>query len=166
MNHHIGLGFDVHRLEAGRRCVLGGVELPHPAGPAGHSDGDAVLHAVADALLGAAGLDDLGTLYSDRDARWKDADSAELLCDVVARAREAGWCPVNVDVVVATEGPRIAPHRAAMRARIADLLGVGSDAVNVKGKSLEGLGALAGGAGVAAQAVCLAARVTSPPHRS
>jgi 2-C-methyl-D-erythritol 2,4-cyclodiphosphate synthase len=166
MNHHIGLGFDVHRLESGRRCVLGGVELHHPAGPVGHSDGDAVLHAVADALLGAAGLDDLGTLYSDRDERWKDADSAELLSDVVARAREAGWCPVNVDVVVATEGPRIAPHRAAMRARIADLLGVGSDAVNVKGKSLEGLGALAGGAGVAAQAVCLAARVSSPPDRT
>lgn len=119
MRQHVGLGFDLHRLEPGRRCVLGGVELDHPTGPAGHSDGDAVLHAIADALLGAAGLDDLGTLYSDGDARWKDADSATLLAEVVSRAREAGWRPVNVDVVVATEGPRIAPHRAAMRARIA-----------------------------------------------
>jgi 2-C-methyl-D-erythritol 2,4-cyclodiphosphate synthase len=165
MRQHVGLGFDVHRLEPGRRCVLGGVELDYPAGPAGHSDGDAVLHAIADALLGAAGLDDLGTLYSDGDPRWKDADSATLLAEVVTRAHEAGWRPVNVDVVVATEGPRIAPHRAAMRARIATLLGLEPGEVNVKGKSLEGLGALAGGAGVAAQAVCLAARVPQPPTR-
>jgi len=165
MRQHVGLGFDVHRLEPGRRCVLGGVELDHPDGPVGHSDGDAVLHAIADALLGAAGLDDLGTLYSDRDPRWKDADSATLLAEVAARVREAGWRPVNVDVVVATEGPRIAPHRAAMRARIGALLGLDPAEVNVKGKSLEGLGALAGGAGVAAQAVCLASRVPQPPTR-
>jgi 2-C-methyl-D-erythritol 2,4-cyclodiphosphate synthase len=158
MAQRVGLGFDVHRLEPGRRCVLGGVELPHPSGPAGHSDGDAVLHALADALLGAAGLEDLGTLYSDKDPRWKGADSAALLADVVARVRASGWSAVNVDVVIATEGPRIAPHRQAMRARIAALLGLAPDAVNVKGKSLEGLGALAGGAGVAAQAVCLIER--------
>jgi len=151
----VGLGFDVHRLEPGRRCVLGGVELPHPAGPVGHSDGDAVLHAIADAVLGAAGLDDLGTLFSDADPAWRDADSAELLGRVLERVAAAGLRVVNVDVVIATEGPRIAPHRAAMRARIAALLGVEPAAVNVKGKSLEGLGALAGGAGVAAQAVCL-----------
>ena len=158
MAQRVGLGFDVHRLEPGRRCVLGGVELPHPSGPAGHSDGDAVLHALADALLGAAGLEDLGTLYSDKDPRWKGADSAALLADVVARVRASGWSAVNVDVVIATEGPRIAPHRQAMRARIAALLGLAPDAVNVKGKSLEGLGALAGGAGVAVQAVCLIER--------
>jgi 2-C-methyl-D-erythritol 2,4-cyclodiphosphate synthase len=151
----VGTGFDLHRLVAGRRCVLGGVEIDHERGPLGHSDGDAVLHALADALLGAAGLDDLGTLYSDRDPRWKDADSAALLADVVARLAAAGWRVVNADVVVATEGPRIAPHRAAMRARMAQLLGVAPEAVNVKGKSLEGLGALARGAGVAVQAVCL-----------
>jgi 2-C-methyl-D-erythritol 2,4-cyclodiphosphate synthase len=149
------LGFDVHRLEVGRRCVLGGVELPHPAGPLGHSDGDAVLHAVGDALLGAAGLDDLGTLFSDRDARWKDADSAALLTECVARVHAAGWRVVNLDVVIATEGPRIAPHRAAMRERIAQLVQIAADAVNVKGKSLEGLGALAHGAGVAVQAIVL-----------
>lgn len=155
MKLRVGTGFDLHRLVAGRRCVLGGVEIDHERGPLGHSDGDAVLHALADALLGAAGLDDLGTLYSDRDPRWKDADSAALLADVVARLAAAGWRVVNADVVVATEGPRIAPHRAAMRARMAQLLGVAPEAVNVKGKSLEGLGALARGAGVAVQAVCL-----------
>lgn len=151
----IGLGFDLHRLEEGRPCILGGVKLPHPSGPAGHSDGDAVLHALVDAVTGAAGLDDVGTLFPDDDERWKGADSAELLRAAVELAREAGFSVVNVDVVIATEGPRIGPHRAAMRARMADLLGVSADAVNVKGKSLEGMGALAGGAGVAVQAVCL-----------
>jgi len=151
----IGLGFDVHRLVPGRPCVLGGVTLDHPTGPAGHSDGDAVLHAVTDALLGAAGLDDLGTLFPDTDPAWKGADSARLLAAAMERVRAAGWRVGNVDLVIATEGPRIAPHRAAMRARIAELLGVEAEAVNVKGKTLEGLGALAGGAGVAVQAVCL-----------
>jgi len=155
MTHRIGLGFDLHRLEAGRPCMLGGIELPHPTGPLGHSDGDAVLHALADAVLGAAGLDDLGTLFSDKDPRWKGADSAALLGECMARVHAAGWRVENVDIVIATEGPRIAPHRAAMRARIAALLGIAADAVNVKGKSLEGLGALANGAGVAVQAVCL-----------
>ena len=155
MNQRIGIGFDVHRLVQGRPCVLGGITLDHPRGPLGHSDGDAVLHAIGDALLGAAGLDDLGTLFPDSDARWKDASSAELLAEVLRRVAKAGYRPVNVDVVIATEGPRIAPHRARMRASLAKLLGLELDAVNVKGKSLEGLGALARGAGVAVQAVCL-----------
>jgi 2-C-methyl-D-erythritol 2,4-cyclodiphosphate synthase len=158
VNVRVGLGFDLHRLEPGRRCVLGGVELDHPAGPAGHSDGDAVLHALCDALLGAAGRDDLGTLVSDRVARGKDADSADLTREVVARVHAAGWRVVNADVVVATEGPRIAPARAAMRARLAELLEVEAEAVNVKGKTFEGLGALADGRGVAVQAVCLVRR--------
>ena len=153
----VGLGFDVHRLVDGRRCVLGGIELPHPTGPAGHSDGDAVLHALVDALTGAAGLDDVGTLFPDDDPAWEGADSADLVERVVDLLRGKGWRVVNVDVVIATEGPRIAPWRGPMRARIAALLGIEADAVNVKGKSLEGLGALAGGAGVAAQAVCLIA---------
>lgn len=159
LDMRVGTGFDVHRLVPGRECRLGGIRLPHPTGPAGHSDGDAVLHAIADAVLGAAGLDDLGTLFPYSEARWKDADSAQILTEVVARARAAGWRVGNVDVVIATEGPRIAPHRPAMRARIAEILGVDAMSVNVKGKSLEGLGALAGGAGVAVQAVCLLARV-------
>lgn len=154
----VGTGFDVHRLVPGRPCVLGGIRLPHAAGPEGHSDGDAVLHAIGDALLGAAGLDDLGTLFPDKDTRWKGADSALLLAEVVARVQADRWIVVNVDIVVATEGPKIAPHRAAMRGRIGELLAIDSTRVNVKGKSVEGLGALANGAGVAVQAVCLLSR--------
>ncbi len=161
MNLRVGIGFDVHRLVSGRPCVLGGVVLAHPRGPLGHSDGDAVLHALADALLGAAGLDDLGTLFPDSDPKWKDAASSELLRAAVARVRAAGWQAVNADVVIATEGPKIAPHRARMRAAIAELVGLAPEAVNVKGKSLEGLGALAGGLGVAVQAVCLLEPVPS-----
>jgi len=155
VSFRVGTGFDVHRLVEGRPCILGGVELPHPAGPDGHSDGDAVLHAVTDAVLGAAGLEDIGTLFPDTDERWAGADSAELLAAAVARVRAAGWAVVNVDVVIATEGPRIAPFRTVMRERMAALLSVAAGAVNVKGKTLEGLGALAGGTGVAVQAVCL-----------
>ncbi|MFN0244715.1 MAG: 2-C-methyl-D-erythritol 2,4-cyclodiphosphate synthase [Planctomycetota bacterium] len=155
MSTRIGLGFDVHRLVAGRPCILGGVRIPHPSGPLGHSDGDALLHAISDALLGAAGLDDLGTLFPDTDPRWSGADSAQILAAVVQRVHAAGFRVASLDAVIATEGPRIAPHRAAMRARIAELVGLASDAVNVKGKTLEGLGALAGGQGVAVQAVCL-----------
>lgn len=155
MNVRVGLGFDLHRLVAGRPCKLGGLVLPHPSGPLGHSDGDAVLHAIADALLGAAGLDDLGTLFSDQDPQWKDADSAKLLAECLRRVRRSGFEIGNLDVVIATEGPRIAPHRAAMRESIAHICGIEKQFVNVKGKSLEGLGALAGGTGVAVQAVCL-----------
>jgi 2-C-methyl-D-erythritol 2,4-cyclodiphosphate synthase len=114
-----------------------------------------VLHAITDALLGAAGLDDLGTLFPDSDPKWRGADSARLLEAALERVRTAGFRVINVDVVIATEGPRIAPHRNAMRARIGALLGIDAGAVNVKGKTLEGLGALAAGAGVAVQAVCL-----------
>lgn len=158
MNYRIGIGLDVHRLVEGRPCRLGGIDLPHDKGPLGHSDGDAVLHAIADALLGAAGLDDLGTLFDDRDPRWKGADSAVLLAECLRRVRTAGYAPVNLDVAVVTEGPRIAPHRAALRARIAELVGLDAADVNIKGKSVEGLGALAGGTGVAVQAVCLLQR--------
>ncbi len=155
MKQRIGIGFDVHRLEQGRRCILGGIELPHDRGPAGHSDGDAVLHAITDAVLGAAGLDDIGTLYPDDAPEWKDASSKRLLRGAMERVADAGYRVGNVDVVIATEGPRIAPYRAAMRESIAELLAVEPDAVNVKGKTLEGLGALAGGTGVAVQAVAL-----------
>ena len=153
-----GIGFDVHRLVEGRPCILGGVELPHPTGPDGHSDGDAVLHAVSDAILGAAGLDDLGTRFPDTDEEWKGADSRDLLRASLAAVSEEGWRVGNVDVVIATEGPRIAPHRAEMRASVAALLGISTDCVNIKGKTLEGLGALAGGAGIAVQAACLIER--------
>ena len=155
MNIRVGLGFDLHRLEEVRPCILGGITFDHPKGPMGHSDGDAVLHAISDALLGAAGLDDLGTLFPDTDAEWKGADSAALLAEVVRRLSAEGWSPVNLDVVIATEGPRIAPRRAELRARIGELVGLDPAAVNIKGKTLEGMGALAGGTGVAVQVVCL-----------
>lgn len=159
MKHgHVGLGFDVHRLEEGRPCKLGGVLLPYPAGPVGHSDGDAVLHALTDAVLGAAGLGDIGELFPDDDPRWKDADSGELLKAAMRDVRRAGFVVGNVDVVVATEGPRIRPHREALRASIAALLGVGPECVGIKGKTLEGLGALAEGRAVAVQAICFLVR--------
>ena len=151
----IGLGFDVHRLVPDRPCMLGGIELPHDRGPAGHSDGDAVLHAVTDAVLGAAGLDDLGTLFPDTDSRYAGADSATLLSHALELVHAAGFRVGNVDVVIATEGPRIAPHRPRMRERLGTLLEIDASDVNVKGKTFEGLGALAGGEGVAVQAVCL-----------
>jgi 2-C-methyl-D-erythritol 2,4-cyclodiphosphate synthase len=151
----VGLGFDSHALAPGRPCILGGVQVPHTEGPVGHSDGDAVLHAISDALLGAAGLDDLGTLFPDRDPRWKDADSSKLLAAVVERVHARGFAVVNVDVVIVTDGPRIAPHRSAMRERIAALVGAEAVHVNVKGKTPEGLGSLASGSVVIVQAVCL-----------
>lgn len=155
MSLRIGLGFDLHRLVEGRPCILGGIELPHPKGPQGHSDGDAVLHAVTDALLGAAGLDDIGTLFPDTDPRWKGSDSKTLLGSALEKVHAKGLRPISLDLVIATEGPRIAPHRPAMRASIAELCGLEVDRVNLKGKTLEGLGALAQGTGVAVQAVCL-----------
>ncbi|MDE0904358.1 MAG: 2-C-methyl-D-erythritol 2,4-cyclodiphosphate synthase [Planctomycetota bacterium] len=154
----VGLGFDSHQLVTGRPCMLGGVLLEHPTGPAGHSDGDAVLHAVADAVLGAAGLDDLGTLFPDTDNAWKDADSSALLRDVYQRVLSTGWQVGNLDIVIATDGPRIAPYRDAMRKQIAKCLDIQPDSVNVKGKSLEGLVALAKGNSVAVQAVVLLQR--------
>jgi 2-C-methyl-D-erythritol 2,4-cyclodiphosphate synthase len=157
MNQRVGIGFDSHALVAGRPCVLGGVRIPHPTGPLGHSDGDALLHAIADALLGAAGLDDLGTLYPDAEGRWEGADSAVILGEVVAKIRAAGFRVVNVDAVVATDGPKIAPHRRAIRERIAAILGAQPREVNVKGKSLEGLTTSADV--VAVHAVCLVERL-------
>ena len=154
----VGVGYDVHRLEDGRPCILGGVTLPHPSGPTGHSDGDAVLHALTDAVTGAAGLDDIGTLFPDDDPEWKDADSAKLFRGALDLVRARGWRPVNVDVVIATEGPRIKPHRAEMRASIAALAELDVDAVNVKGKTFEGLGAMAEGRAVEVHAVCLIER--------
>jgi len=158
MTIRTGIGFDVHRLVEGRPCILGGVELPHSSGPDGHSDGDAVLHAICDAVLGAAGLDDLGSRFPDTDPEWKDAAGSDLLRASVEAVTAEGWRIGNVDIVIATEGPRIAPHRKEMRTCIAELLGISFDAVNVKGKTLEGLGALAGGAGIAVQASCLIER--------
>ena len=154
----IGLGYDVHRLAPGRRCVLGGIELDHPRGPVGHSDGDAVLHALIDALTGAAGLDDVGSLFPDDDPRYAGVDSARLVEAVMREVRGAGVRVLNADVVLIGDEPKLRPHRAAMRARLAALLGVEVACVNVKGKTTERLGELQGGAGVAVHAVCLLSR--------
>ena len=151
----IGLGIDVHRLAAGRPCILGGVEIPSPVGPAGHSDGDAALHAVCDAVLGAAGLDDLGSLFPDDDPTLAGRASSGFCVDVLERTRRAGWSVQSIDIVIETEKPAIQPHRAAMRARIAALFGTEVDAVNVKGKSGEKVGPIGNGEALRATAVAL-----------
>ena len=151
----IGMGYDSHRFESGRRLVLGGVEFQGETGLKGHSDADALLHAVIDALLGAAGLDDIGARYPDTDPRWKDADSAALLADAARAVGEAGWSVVNIDATVICERPKLRPKVAEIRARIAGILGVEVDAVSVKGKTNEGMDAVGAGAGVACHAVAL-----------
>jgi len=154
----IGLGVDAHALEDGVRLVLGGVELEHPRGLAGHSDGDVIAHALTDALLGAAGLGDLGALFPSDDERWHGADSLDLLRDAYARVREAGFTLVNADCVLIGEEPRIAPHREAMRRRLAAALGVEAERVNVRATTTDRLGFTGRGEGLAAQAVALLER--------
>ncbi|MEZ5989881.1 MAG: 2-C-methyl-D-erythritol 2,4-cyclodiphosphate synthase [Planctomycetota bacterium] len=136
----IGIGSDLHRMVLGRPCVLGGERFDCEVGPEGHSDADAVLHALCDALLGAAGLDDLGTLFPDSEPGNRDRSSTEFLAEVCARVRAAGLAPASVDLVVHCDRPRIGPRRAAIRARLAALLDLPVDRVNLKGKSLEGTG--------------------------
>ena len=155
----IGFGYDSHRFEAGRRLVLGGVEFPGETGLRGHSDADAVLHAVIDALLGAAALGDIGSHFPDNDERWRGTDSARLLSAVVAEVRAAGWTAGTVDVTVICERPRIGPRVEAMRARLAELLWPGEEGrigrVSVKGKTNEGMDDVGAGAGIEVHAVCL-----------
>jgi len=148
-----GLGVDSHRFAPGRRLILGGVEIPHDAGLAGHSDADVLTHAVIDALLGAAGLGDIGTHFPDTEAQWKDADSLALLRDVVGRLTGDGWAIGNVDATVMLERPKLLPHRAAITAALADALGLAGDAVNVKATTGEGMGFVGRGEGAAAMAV-------------
>jgi 2-C-methyl-D-erythritol 2,4-cyclodiphosphate synthase len=150
----VGQGFDVHPWsdEPGRPLVLGGVVLPGERGLAGHSDADVVAHAVADALLGAAGLGDIGTHFPDTDSRWRGADSLTLLGHVVSLVQADGWTIGNVDTTVVLEAPKLAPHKAAMEERLAGVVGA---AVSVKAKRAEGLGALGRGEGVACFAVAL-----------
>jgi len=149
----VGIGFDIHRLVEGRRLVLAGVVVPHALGPDAHSDGDVVLHAVADAILGAAGLGDIGEHFPDSKPAWKDAPSAEILGRVVEMARAADWSVAGVDVNVLLEHPKLDAHKAAMRQRLAELLGLALDAVGIKARTMEGLGPVGAGEAVAAQAV-------------
>ena len=145
-----GIGIDTHRFEAGRRLILGGVEIPHEQGLAGHSDADVLTHAVIDALLGAAGKGDIGEHFPDTDPRYAGADSLELLRGVVA---ELGATVVHVDVTVMMERPRLGPHKAAIRASLAAALGIAAEAVNVKATTGEGMGFIGRGEGAAALAV-------------
>lgn len=156
----IGQGFDVHALVAGRRLVIGGVEIAFERGLAGHSDADVLIHAICDALLGAAGLGDIGRHFPDTDSRYRDADSAELLREVVRRVRAAGWEGVNVDATIIAQAPRMAAHIPRMEERLRECLG-GRCAVNVKAKSMERLGAIGRGEGIAAEAVALLAPVAA-----
>jgi 2-C-methyl-D-erythritol 2,4-cyclodiphosphate synthase len=151
----VGLGFDSHPLVAGRRLMLGGIEVPFERGLAGHSDGDALLHAVADAVLSAAGLGSIGEIFSDKDPAFRDADSLALLREAAARIAEAGFRVTHVDGVVLAEAPRIAPLRGAMAERIAAALSVEPARVTVRGTSTNGLGFVGRGEGIAAMAVAL-----------
>jgi 2-C-methyl-D-erythritol 2,4-cyclodiphosphate synthase len=151
----IGQGIDAHRLVAGRRLVLGGVEIPFERGLEGHSDGDVLLHAVASALLGALGAGDLGSHFPSTDARWKDAASTRLVAEVVGIMRDRHFSVANLDATVIAQVPRLAPHRDAMEAAVARMLGVDAARVNVKITSTDNLGAIGRGDGIAAQAVVL-----------
>ena len=151
----IGHGYDVHRLVEGRPLVLGGVTVPSPLGLDGHSDADVLTHAVIDALLGAAALGDIGALFPDTDAEWKDADSIELLRAVVTHVRGAGLEVGNVDATVVLQRPKLRPHVDAMRERLAGALGLEVGRVSVKATTGEGLGWEGRGEGAAAHAVCL-----------
>ena len=154
----VGTGFDAHALEDGVPLTLGGVRIEHPRGLAGHSDGDVLAHALTDAVLGAAGLEDIGALFPSGDPALHGADSVELLRQAWARVQEDGWELVNVDVVLIGEEPRLAPHRTAMRARLAAALGVEPERVAVRATTTDGLGFTGRKEGLAAQAVALLRR--------
>jgi len=151
----IGQGFDTHALVGGRELVIGGVRIPYEKGLAGHSDADVLIHAVCDALLGAAGLGDIGAHFPDTDARYKGIDSRKLLREVAQLLRQRKLRVANVDATIIAQAPKMAPHIAAMRANLASDLGIAPDAVNVKAKTTEQLGFVGRGEGIAAEAVAL-----------
>lgn len=155
MNFRIGEGWDVHALVPGRRLVIGGVDIPHTMGLLGHSDADVLLHAITDALLGAAALGDIGSHFPDTDARFKGADSSVLLAEAARRVQAKGYAIGNIDSTVIAQAPRLAAHIPAMRARIADALGLGLEQVNVKAKTAERLGPVGQGLAIEARAAVL-----------
>jgi 2-C-methyl-D-erythritol 2,4-cyclodiphosphate synthase len=162
----IGEGWDIHALVAGRPLVLGGVTIPHSHGLQGHSDADALLHAITDALLGAAALGDIGRHFPDTDPAFAGADSARLLADVARRVRAAGYRILNVDSTIVAQAPKLAPHIPAMCVRIAAVLELPADAVNVKAKTAEKMGPVGEGRAIEARAVCLLLRAAAsePPR--
>jgi 2-C-methyl-D-erythritol 2,4-cyclodiphosphate synthase len=153
----VGEGWDTHALVPGRKLVLGGVEIPFERGLLGHSDADALLHAITDALFGAAGLGDIGRHFPDTDQRFRGADSVALLQEAAARVRAEGWDIVNVDSTIVAQAPKMAPHIEAMRARIAQALGIAGAQVNVKAKTAENLGPVGMGQSIEARAIVLLA---------
>jgi 2-C-methyl-D-erythritol 2,4-cyclodiphosphate synthase len=153
----IGLGHDVHRLVSGRTLVLGGVSIDYPSGPHGHSDGDVLLHALTDALLGAAGLGDIGQWFPDNDPEWKDADSAQFVEKAVALVGERGWKIGNVDCTIFLEQPKLKNEKPKIRARVAEILGISEEAVNIKAKTGEKVGPIGRGEAIAADAIVLLA---------
>jgi 2-C-methyl-D-erythritol 2,4-cyclodiphosphate synthase len=156
----IGIGYDLHPLVGGRPLLLGGIRIPSDRGLAGHSDGDAVLHAVADALLGAAGMGDIGELFPDTDPQFKDADSRWLLSQVVQRVAAQGYRPTCLDLIIHAERPKLAEHKPAIRQSLAELLGLEAQAVNVKAKTNEGLDAVGRGEAIACWACIGVTRTT------
>lgn len=159
MNFRIGEGWDVHALVPGRKLILGGIEIAHTTGLLGHSDADVLLHAITDAVLGAAGLGDIGRHFPDTDAQFKGADSSMLLAEAMRRVRAAGYELVNVDSTIVAQAPKLAPHMAAIKSSVAKALGVHPDQVNVKAKTAEKLGPVGMGQSMEARAVVLLARL-------
>jgi 2-C-methyl-D-erythritol 2,4-cyclodiphosphate synthase len=151
----VGLGYDAHRLAAGRPLILGGVEIPHGQGLLGHSDADVLTHAIGDALLGAVGAGDLGTHFPDKDPAYKDISSLILLERIMAVVRDRGFAPVNVDATILAQAPRLAPHIPAMQTKLAPILGLAADDVNIKATTTEQMGFAGRGEGMAAYAVVL-----------
>ncbi|MCC8022661.1 MAG: 2-C-methyl-D-erythritol 2,4-cyclodiphosphate synthase [Clostridiales bacterium] len=151
----IGHGYDVHRLVLGRKCIIGGVEIPHNKGLLGHSDADVLLHAIADALLGAAALGDIGGMFPDTDAAFKDADSKALLAKVMEKLEHLGYHLVNLDATIVAQEPKLAPHIPMMRRNLVSICGVEPDQINIKATTEEKLGFTGSGDGIAAHAVVL-----------
>ena len=158
-NIRVGEGWDVHQLVAGRKLILGGIEVPHTTGLLGHSDADVLLHAITDALLGGAGLGDIGRHFPDTDPAFKGADSIALLTEACKRVRAAGWNPVNIDSTIVAQAPKMAPHIPAMCSRIASALGLDVGQVNVKAKTAERMGPVGEGRAIETRAVCLLERI-------
>lgn len=156
----IGHGYDVHKLVEGRKCIIGGVDIPSPLGLLGHSDADVLLHAVSDALLGACAMGDIGHLFPDTDDKWKGADSLELLKEVVAQVNKKGYTVVNIDSTILAQTPKMAPYIFDMRKNIAIACNVDTDCVSVKATTEEGLGFTGNKQGIAAHAVCLVENIS------
>ncbi|HMV47009.1 MAG TPA: 2-C-methyl-D-erythritol 2,4-cyclodiphosphate synthase [Blastocatellia bacterium] len=153
--HRIGIGNDIHRLVEGRKLILGGVEIPFDKGLLGHSDGDSLSHAITDALLGAAGLGDIGTHFSDKDPRWAGADSMVFLRHVCGLLAERGFQIANLDATILAERPKMMPHIPAMKAKLAEVMAIDLSQLNIKAKTNEGLDAIGRGEAIAAQAITL-----------